>query len=258
MAITISPAGIDDIKPLVRLNEAAFSWMYSTILFDGPLKESTIDALAEQRIKSHKEVEKSEAQESPAKKFFGFKAVDDTTGEIVGEARWMIYYEDEVLTKSIEEEVEDRINPPMPQMQVQPTAEFVRILSTTKRETLAVPSDSGATAESNAPIRLRKRVYLQVLAVHPHHQRKGIGRKLIQWGLDEADRLGLIAYLEATADGARLYEQTGFEKVKDVYMDLRPFSVEEDIPIRVSLFISLYMVSFKVNEIIVDDETAQI
>lgn len=241
MAITISPAGIDDIKPLIRLNEAAFSWMYSAILFDGPLKESTIDALAEQRIKSlYKEDEKSETQKTPAKKFFGFKAVDDTTGEIVGEARWMIYYEDEVLTKSIEEEVEDRINPPMPQMQVQPTAEFGRILATTKRETLAIPSDSGETAtDSNAPIKLRKRVYLHVLAVHPNHQRKGIGRKLIQWGLDEADRLGLIAYLEASADGVRLYEQTGFEKVKDVYMDLRPFGVEEDMPIRVSLFIPL-------------------
>lgn len=248
MAITISPAGIDDIKPLICLNEAAFSWMYSTILFDGPLKESTIDALAEQRIKSlHKEDEKSDSenQESPAKKFFGFKAVDDSTGEIVGEARWMIYYEDEVLTKSIEEEVEDRINPPMPQMQVQPTAEFVRILATTKRETLAVPSE---TTDSDAPIKLRKRVYLHVLAVHPNHQRKGIGRKLIQWGLDEADRLGLIAYLEASADGARLYEQTGFEKVKDVYMDLRPFGVQEDIPIRVSLFISLPIVLSETNE----------
>lgn len=251
MAITISPAEIDDIKPLIRLNEAAFSWMYSNLLFDGPLKESTIDALAEQRIKSlHEEEDKSESQETPAKKFFGFKAVDDTTGEIVGEARWMIYYEDEVLAKSIEEEVEDRINPVMPQMQVQPTAEFARILATTKRETLAVPSDSDETTDSSTPIKLRKRVYLHVLAVHPNHQRKGIGRKLLQWGLDEADRLGLIAYLEASADGVRLYEQTGFEKVKDVNMDFRPFGATEVIPMRVSFFISLDVILLKANMVL--------
>lgn len=238
MAITISATEINDIKPLIRLNEAAFSWMYSTILFDGPLKESTIDALAEQRIKSlYKEDEKSkgQSQETPAKKFFGFKAVDNSTGEIVGEARWMIYYEDEELTKSVEDEVEDRINPPMPQMHVQPTAEFARILATTKRETLAVPSVTGETTGPSAPIKLRKRVYLHVLAVHPDHQKKGIGRKLLQWGLDEADRLGLIAYLEASPDGIRLYESTGFEKVKDVTMNLRPFGAKSDLPIRVSL-----------------------
>lgn len=231
MTITISPVEINDIKPLIRLNEAAFSWMYSTILFDGPLKESTIDAMAERRIKSlNKQDEKSESEseESPAKKPFFFKAVDDSTGEIVGEARWMIYYEDEELTKSIEEEVEDRINPPMPQMRVQATAEFGRILATTKRETLPVPSETGA------PIKLRKRVHLDVLVVHPNHQRRGIGRQLIQWGLDEADKLGLITYLEASAEGVRLYESTGFEKVKEVFMNLTPFGAKGDVPIRVS------------------------
>lgn len=237
MAITISPAEVDDIKPLIRINEAAFSLMYSTILFRGPLKESTIDALAEQRIKSLYDGDgKSESQEVPAKKFFGFKAVDDTTGEIVGDARWMIYYEDEVLTKSIEDEVEDRISQPMPQMQVQATAEFTRILATTKRETLAVVSESEeTTTDSSAPLKLRKRVYLQVLAVHPNHQKKGIGRKLLQWGLDEADRLGLITYLEASADGLRLYEQSGFEKVKDLTMNLRPFGVNGDLPMRLMM-----------------------
>lgn len=236
MAITVSPAEINEIKPIIRLNEAAFPLMYS-VLFDGPLKDSTIDTLVEQRIKSlSKQDDKTEDQETPAKKLFAFKAVDDSTGEIAGEARWMIYYEDEVLTKSIEDEVEDRITPVLPQMQVQASAEFGRILATTKREVLTIPFDSGEPTDSSTPIKLHKRVYLQVLAVHPNHQKKGIGRKLLQWGLDEADRLGLISYLEASTDGIRLYESTGFEKVKDVSMDLRPFGVEEELPIQVSLF----------------------
>ncbi|KAE8554128.1 hypothetical protein EYB25_002666 [Talaromyces marneffei] len=236
MAITISPADVNDIKPLIRLNQAAFPLMYTSILFNGPLEESTIDAIAEQRIKSlEEENEKSDGQESPQKKFIGFKAIDDSTREIVGEARWMIYYEDEVLTKSIEDEVEKSINPVMPQMKVQPTAEFARILATTKREVLAIPVDSQDTTDSSTPIKLRKRVYLQLLAVHPDHQKKGIGRKLLQWGLDEADRAGLIAYLEASAEGARLYESAGFEKVKDMAMDLTPFGVNHKLPIRLMM-----------------------
>ncbi|RAO66351.1 uncharacterized protein BHQ10_002363 [Talaromyces amestolkiae] len=238
MTITISPVEADDIKALIRLNEAAFSWTYS-LLFDGPLKESTIDAIAEKRIKAlHEQDEKSgsQGQEHPANKSFDFKAVDDSTGEIVGEAHWMIYYEDEELTKSIEDEVEDRINPPIPQMQVQPTAEFGRILATTKRETLAVPSETGeTTADPGAPIKLRKRVYLGVLVVHPNHQKRGIGRQLLQWGLDEADRLGLVTYLEASTDGVRLYESAGFEKLKDVFMNLRPFGAKGDLPIRLMI-----------------------
>ncbi|EED21250.1 conserved hypothetical protein [Talaromyces stipitatus ATCC 10500] len=232
MAITISPTSPDDIRPIVCLAESAFPVLYST-LFDGPLKESTIDALGEQRIKSQfRENEKSEGKGKPANRFFAFKAIDDSTGRIVGEARWMIFYEDEVLTKSIEEEVQDRLSLGVPQMQVQATAVFARLLNTARREVLAVPSSETG---SDAPVKLRKRVYLIALAVHPDYQRKGIGRRLVQWGLDEADRLGRISYLEATMEGIRLYEQSGFEKVKDISMDLTPFGGKGKLPFRLMI-----------------------
>ena len=218
---------------MIRLNEIVFPQMYS-LLYDGPLTDSTVDALADQRIKS---IHKEDAETQPTKKLFAFKAVDDSTGEIVGESRWVIHFEDEVLTKTVEDEVEERINPPMPQLRVQPMAEFGRMLAIAKREVLAVPSESGQTAEPNASIKLPKMVYLHVLAVHPNHQKKGIGRRLLQWGLDEADRLGLISYLESSMDGVRLYQSSGFEKVKDISMNLRPFGGNSDLNLRVSFFI---------------------
>ena len=51
------------------------------------------------------------------------------------------------------------------------------------------------------------------MAVHPRHQRRGIGRLLVQWGIDIAERLDLPIYLEATLEGMRLYEHAGFKKL---------------------------------------------
>ena len=49
------------------------------------------------------------------------------------------------------------------------------------------------------------------MAVHPKHQRRGIGRLLVQWGVDVAEQLKLPIYLEATFEGMRLYEKVGFK-----------------------------------------------
>lgn len=52
---------------------------------------------------------------------------------------------------------------------------------------------------------------LDMCAVDPAHQRKGIARALVQWGLDEAQRRGdLEAITEASAMGRYVYRQMGF------------------------------------------------
>lgn len=53
-------------------------------------------------------------------------------------------------------------------------------------------------------------VYLAILATATEHQRRGVGRVGLEWGLREADRLGLPVYLEGTRDGLGLYESVGF------------------------------------------------
>ncbi|PRQ71921.1 hypothetical protein AAT19DRAFT_10036 [Rhodotorula toruloides] len=78
---------------------------------------------------------------------------------------------------------------------------------------------------------------LNILVVSPKAQRKGVGRALIQWGCDEADRLGVPAWLEASerasrplplphlrltvsrqVEGFGLYQKMGFERAReDVY-----------------------------------------
>lgn len=52
---------------------------------------------------------------------------------------------------------------------------------------------------------------LELLAVSPTHQRRGVGSQLVQWGTTRADADGLEAYLDATPKGAPIYKRLGFE-----------------------------------------------
>ncbi|KAM0745799.1 acyl-CoA N-acyltransferase [Meredithblackwellia eburnea MCA 4105] len=57
----------------------------------------------------------------------------------------------------------------------------------------------------------RGRCYeLEVLAIHPNHQRKGVGKVLMEWGFKEADKAQLPVYLDATAAGIPMYKALGF------------------------------------------------
>ncbi|KAI0380171.1 hypothetical protein F5Y04DRAFT_258430 [Hypomontagnella monticulosa] len=54
-------------------------------------------------------------------------------------------------------------------------------------------------------------MHLQLCVVDPAHQRKGIASKLVQWGLDEAQRRGgLEATTEASSMGRHVYARLGF------------------------------------------------
>lgn len=57
---------------------------------------------------------------------------------------------------------------------------------------------------------------LDLCAVDPGFQRRGIALKLVQWGLEEAKRRGLEATTEASAMGRHVYAKLGFKPVADV------------------------------------------
>ncbi|KAE8378643.1 acyl-CoA N-acyltransferase [Aspergillus bertholletiae] len=57
---------------------------------------------------------------------------------------------------------------------------------------------------------------LSTLAVHPAYQRQGIGRTLVEWGLEQATREGTPVGLEASAKGTHLYQSLGFQIVSEV------------------------------------------
>ena len=51
---------------------------------------------------------------------------------------------------------------------------------------------------------------LEMLATLPDYQGQGAAGQLIRWGLEQADRDGLEAYIEASPVGAPIYEHFGW------------------------------------------------
>lgn len=52
--------------------------------------------------------------------------------------------------------------------------------------------------------------YLEVLGVHPDYQGRGIGNKLVQWGLDQAEREDICASVMSAAGKDGFYQKCGF------------------------------------------------
>jgi GNAT superfamily N-acetyltransferase len=57
--------------------------------------------------------------------------------------------------------------------------------------------------------------YLSIVGVAPHAQGQGLGRRLLQPTLTEADRAGADCYLETfSARSLRFYERLGFQSLR--------------------------------------------
>ncbi|KAJ6781709.1 hypothetical protein PWT90_05714 [Aphanocladium album] len=54
---------------------------------------------------------------------------------------------------------------------------------------------------------------LDAIVVDENHRRKGIGKALVQWGIDQADKQGRGTWLIATSDGKKLYDSMGYSLV---------------------------------------------
>ena len=55
-------------------------------------------------------------------------------------------------------------------------------------------------------------VDLELVATDPAYQGKGAGSQMMRWGLDRADEQKVEAYLEASPNAVRLYEELGFRE----------------------------------------------
>ncbi|KAL4987972.1 acyl-CoA N-acyltransferase [Aspergillus falconensis] len=199
--ITIEPCLITDIKDVIHVSELAFVAL-NRLLYTSKLGQKSIDAMVAQR-------EASFNSEPHAK---SFKAVDPATGKLVGFARWAVYTEDQAVDKSVEELVQARLAPDIPERRNEVAKEVYTGIQVGKRELLGV----GALDSNEKGIKLRKRVELEAIFVHPDYQGKGIAKRFLAWGIEEADRLGVDVYLEATEAGRPVYERTGFQALKEV------------------------------------------
>lgn len=198
--IIFQPFLITDIREALDVSELAFAAL-NRFLYTSPLSEKSLDVMAALREGQFKEPHVKE-----------FKAVHAATGKLVGLTRWAVYAEDQVVEKSVEEVVEARLAADIPERRDDVARAIYTAIELGKREFLGV----GTLENNEKGIILRKRVELEAILVHPDYQRKGIAKRLLAWGIEEAERLGVDLWLQATEEGRPVYERAGFQPLREV------------------------------------------
>jgi GNAT superfamily N-acetyltransferase len=67
------------------------------------------------------------------------------------------------------------------------------------------------------------------MMVHPDHQRKGIGQKLLQWGVDYADKEKIAGWLFARPAGSKMYRNNGWKAVATLPFDVPGMEIEPSL-----------------------------
>jgi len=119
-------------------------------------------------------------------------------------------YEKERTPAEVEADLVPR--PPFPEENRQARLEFMDGIFKSRREIMGV----------------KPHVMLESLVTHPDHHRRGAGSMLLKWGVAEADRLGVVGYLEASSEGKLLYERFGYKPVRDILFDARKYGGDKE------------------------------
>ncbi|KAJ4305728.1 hypothetical protein N0V90_001259 [Kalmusia sp. IMI 367209] len=71
---------------------------------------------------------------------------------------------------------------------------------------------------------------LMHMVTHPAHRGKGAAGLLVKWGIEQAEKDGVPAYLEAGVMGRPIYERYGFVQVGELLeVDLSAFGIEGNL-----------------------------
>jgi GNAT superfamily N-acetyltransferase len=62
-----------------------------------------------------------------------------------------------------------------------------------------------------------------MLATLPEYQGQGVGTKLLEWGIQQAEGRNARIYLEATMDGYPLYCKYGWQRLEDLNLDFAQY-----------------------------------
>lgn len=131
------------------------------------------------------------------------KAVDDANGKIVGMAKWSIFVDHTPSFNKPDGNKGDHANDNEEKAHQQYLA----------NQFFAERRD--AIRMSNGNI-----VCLDILAVDPPYQRRGVASALVEWGTKKADELGLEAVVEGSSSGQGVYEKQGFTLTKKIQIQV--------------------------------------
>ncbi|CAG8362578.1 unnamed protein product [Penicillium salamii] len=146
-----------------------------------------------------------------------FQCIDTDTGKVVGMATWQVYWRERTN--------EERQKPWIGWLEGDQRERAEGFLEQLweKKEKLLGP---------------KKHVYCHTVAVHPEYQGKGVGARLMKWGMDVAEELNLPIYLESTVEGVPLYKKLGFETLSESIL-FKPEITRVDKEVRSPLMVKM-------------------
>ena len=70
---------------------------------------------------------------------------------------------------------------------------------------------------------------MAILMTLPGYQRNGIGGKLLEWGLEQADEKGYRCWIDSSPEGSGLYKKHGWEEIGFSDVDLADWGGEQGV-----------------------------
>jgi len=71
-------------------------------------------------------------------------------------------------------------------------------------------------------------VVLTTLVTRENWRRRGAGGMLLQWGLHQAAKDGVPAYIEAVPTAVSTYKRHGFKEIEEMKVDCRGWGLDAD------------------------------
>lgn len=197
MTTTVLPAADADMRRIFTIASDAFNVNehFWDVMYPKHLTEGGRDAGGERFLKLK--------NSDPNTTFI--KAVESSSGEIVGFAKWNIYANNTLPDSASIKGHENNYWSDAPE-ELAYARHLMEVFGTERNK---------AIQDSKGNI-----VSLDILAVDPKHQRKGVGHVLVKWGIDKADAMDVDAVVESSVFGKGLYEKNGFVFLKDVELEV--------------------------------------
>ncbi|KAL4864749.1 hypothetical protein BDV12DRAFT_8615 [Aspergillus spectabilis] len=204
MGIKIRPATPNDGPSLATINIKAFA--------DAPFIGNAFPNIPYEIVHSLKQRRFLQKMAHPLT--YVIAAVDEDSGAVIGCSRWVIPTSE--AGKSATELLSDV------------TAEKRGVeLEMPEGANRDIYEGFFAILKEKADVYLRKDdIVLEFLATVPEYQGRGVGKALLRWGTEQADKQQKRIYLEGTTEGFPLYAKSGWATLEKVDIDYRQWGGE--------------------------------
>lgn len=187
-----------DMMPLAEIEDVAFreNPILTLIFPPNPDGKNDHQARANEHIQSMREDETAHY----------VKATDVQTGKIVAWAKWHFFEDPEKPPPPFPRKWDPPVNAALGKY-------FFDALEETRRNSM----------------KGKKYILTAILVTLPEYQRKGIGSKLLEWGLERADEKGYHCWIDSSPQGLGLYKKHGWEEIGFLDVDLAGWGGEQGV-----------------------------